>query len=925
MESVRCPGCMQLKTQRPLCEHCGYNENIDNLPHQLPIGTRLQGRYEVGKVLGQGGFGITYIGWDHEREIPVAVKEFYPNGVVNRDAASTRTVTLSAMEGKEIFARNKARFLKEAHTLARLNNVAEIVHVYSLFEENNTAYIVMEYLKGVDLRKYIRMVGGKLSPELTFAILQPVMSALQKLHEEDMVHRDISPDNIMLMNDGTAKLLDFGSAREVLDADPEQFQNRSTEAVLKHGFAPMEQYQRNGTMGPWTDVYALSATIYYCLTGRIPPDAPNRIMDGEMIPWDQIAGLTPAQVQALNKAMELIPKDRTRSVRELAVALFGEEKKPEPKPEPKPKPAPARKKGRGGKILLGIAAAAAVAVGAMLLLKNSGPKINTNTPKELDMTVFAGEADREIGFKDGSRIEIYLDEADRENGRVLLNPEGEVLFRFTADYNENGDMLYQTTFDGNGQLLRTDSFAYNDQGEITSQALVLADGTVHESVTYEYNAAGDTQRTVTRNRKNKITDESVYTYGTDGALLSVRTEYSDGEVSESAYNAEGDLETITVWNKDGALERTIRYTEYKDLFINIRMYAPQAYDSFAALLARGGWPVVSASPDADSGSGAGPAPYAGSGEGPSGGNLGGISDATVTPFLWEIDNGGGGGGGSSKKPSGKINVAITEPEEEYTEPPTTVPEETTEPTETEAEETFDSSSGDSEAAVGVPSGGQTETKRVNTRREQFGPGGKLEYAYETEYDYRGLQVRERSYDAGGELSYSREYRYADYEEELIGVSYAYAGGYASSSQYMNDICGNTVRQYNESDTTNGYTEFTLERNISESVTYSADGIVQSTAVYSYDENGMFLGYTSYYISSYDGSTSESEYDADYNFVSGRKYNKDGTLVSVTKPEFDEQGNMIRENTYDVDGNLMYWYEYSYDENGSLLDVDYHYE
>ena len=232
--SRRCVGCMKMKEQSPVCEHCGYNEYVPNESHQLPVGTILQGRYQIGKQLGQGGFGITYIGWDMSLETPVAIKEYYPGSFVSRDCSVTLAVTCSGSNVADLFAHNRDRFLREARILARLSHVPGIVRVQNLFAENNTAYIVMEYVEGIDLKHYIRLQNRVLTVQEAFAVLRPVMYALSKVHEAELVHRDISPDNIMIQRDGSAKLLDFGAAREVENAEVNKDLPQSTEAILKH-------------------------------------------------------------------------------------------------------------------------------------------------------------------------------------------------------------------------------------------------------------------------------------------------------------------------------------------------------------------------------------------------------------------------------------------------------------------------------------------------------------------------------------------------------------------------------------------------------------------------------------------------------------------------------------------------------------------
>ena len=242
------------ETTQFVCEHCGNDAARNNLPHQLPMGTVLREQYLIGRVLGQGGFGITYLGWDLNLDMPIAVKEYYPNSFVSRDCTQSLTVASTGGEGGAFFESARERFLREARTLAKLRNIPSIVHIHNFFGANNTAYIVMEYVEGVNLKDFIRLRAGRITVQEIFSILRPVMDALCKVHELGIVHRDISPDNIMILRDGSAKLLDFGAVREVENADVDKILTKSTEAILKHGFAPIEQYQTRGGLGPWTDV-----------------------------------------------------------------------------------------------------------------------------------------------------------------------------------------------------------------------------------------------------------------------------------------------------------------------------------------------------------------------------------------------------------------------------------------------------------------------------------------------------------------------------------------------------------------------------------------------------------------------------------------------------------------------------------------------
>ena len=336
MEQKRCYGCMRLKDDQPVCPHCGYDERTQNDIHQLPTGTVLKEQYLIGRVLGQGGFGITYLAWDLYLDTPVAVKEYFPKEVVMRECSVSTNVSICTTDGETRFRNNKERFLREAKMLARFSQTPEIVQVRNFFLANNTAYIVMEYVEGITLKQYVADQGGKLSVEETMSILRPILRALAMVHKAGLIHRDISPDNIMLLPGGGAKLLDFGAVRDVANGS-----SASTEAILKRGFAPIEQYQKRGNLGPWTDVYAMSATIYYCVTGEVLLDSPDRLLEYEDLDLSKKAPQLPEyQCRALEHGLQLRTENRTASVEALYRELFPENV---PAPEP-PKPAPKGKK-----------------------------------------------------------------------------------------------------------------------------------------------------------------------------------------------------------------------------------------------------------------------------------------------------------------------------------------------------------------------------------------------------------------------------------------------------------------------------------------------------------------------------------------------------------------------------------------------------
>ncbi len=310
-----CFFCMS-KTDNSVCEYCNKNQqDYVSAIHHLRPGSLLNGRYLVGAVLGEGGFGITYIGRDTNLDMKVAIKEYFPSGVVNRNNTSSMEISALVGDTQANFEKGKQGFLSEARTLAKFSNEQSIVSVRDFFEENNTAYIVMEYLEGIDLKDFIAQ-NGKMSFGLAISMLSPIMSSLSKIHNQGLIHRDISPANIMILNNRTVKLLDFGAARNVSGAD-----EKSLSVLLKPGFAPEEQYRSKGNQGSWTDVYALSATLYKMVTGVTPDDAMNRLFSDEVLsPSELNEQITPEQSAIILKGMSIYQKDRYQTIEDLQQA-----------------------------------------------------------------------------------------------------------------------------------------------------------------------------------------------------------------------------------------------------------------------------------------------------------------------------------------------------------------------------------------------------------------------------------------------------------------------------------------------------------------------------------------------------------------------------------------------------------------------------
>lgn len=298
----------------------------------LPCGIELGNAYTLGRVLGQGGFGITYIAIDNSNGRRVAVKEYFPDSMATR--TSQRTVTAHTGERGEGFAYGKECFLEEAKTLAAFIGNPGIVRVFRYFEENSTAYFVMEYVEGVSFKDYLRSRGGKISFQEAKQILIPVMDALAVVHSKGIVHRDVSPDNIIITAGGAIKLIDFGAARYSIGD-----MSRSLDVVLKHGYAPREQYSRHGRQGPFTDVYSLAATFYRAITGVIPQDSIDRIDNDSLVsPRYFCPDLTPQGEFALYKGLAIQPANRFQSTLQFKDCMLSNA----PTPPAQFRPAPAQ-------------------------------------------------------------------------------------------------------------------------------------------------------------------------------------------------------------------------------------------------------------------------------------------------------------------------------------------------------------------------------------------------------------------------------------------------------------------------------------------------------------------------------------------------------------------------------------------------------
>lgn len=316
----RCLGCMEeIDTDCRVCPMCGY---IQDTPPQeayhLTPGTTLGGRYLVGRVLGYGGFGITYIGFDTRLERKTAIKEFLPSMLATRMPGDTE-ITVFTGEYTRQFEEGLERFQDEAERLAKFNGLPGIVDIYDNLQENHTAYIIMELLEGQDIKTILK-ANGTLPYETAKEIILSVCGTLEKVHEEGMIHRDISPDNIYLTADGKIQVIDFGAARYETSKN-----SKSLSVILKSGYAPEEQYRSRGEQGPWSDVYALGASFYKMITGVTPQDSMERAVKDELMEPSALGvSIPPSEENALMNALAVRARDRTQNMAQFREELLSD-------------------------------------------------------------------------------------------------------------------------------------------------------------------------------------------------------------------------------------------------------------------------------------------------------------------------------------------------------------------------------------------------------------------------------------------------------------------------------------------------------------------------------------------------------------------------------------------------------------------------
>ena len=378
----------ELERDGDVCPHCGYDNTKEpkgQPDFALPCGAILNGRYVVGHMLGRGGFGITYIAYDLKLDTAVCIKEYFPDGAAMRSRVRGPKVEWAESQQAQTLKQRRESFLGEARKAAELNDLKHTVKIWNAFYENETSYIVMDYIEGVTLKQRITQTGKPYTEKECMKLLTPVIRDVERLHAYGLIHRDISPDNLMVRPDGSAVLLDFGGIKEP-DGGNVSF------TMTKQAYSPLEQYTVNGRIGPWTDVYAMCATIYYCVTGKTPPD-PAELVNGKKLDTSM---LTPGFAEMLTKGMAVQPDDRTRSMGELLMPQGTD-----------PGPRSSRKGIRIAAVVIAAAILAAAALWVTMLKKG-----NTETNVELTAESTATPAPTDLTQNKDAPLMLDVEQPD---------------------------------------------------------------------------------------------------------------------------------------------------------------------------------------------------------------------------------------------------------------------------------------------------------------------------------------------------------------------------------------------------------------------------------------------------------------------------------------------------------------------------------
>lgn len=442
----RCWNCMEELAGQAVCPKCGFNPESHKFPpYALRPNTILHGKYLIGNVLGQGGYGITYIGFDLTLELKVAIKEYFPTDKAMRSNERGNMLYWRRGEGTQGNWRAGCdQFLFEARKMAKINAIPEIVSVRDTFEENNTAYIVMDFVPGVTMKDYMRK-NGCFRFDDCMQLLLPLIEGLDRVHRQGIIHRDISPDNLMITPEGKVYLLDLGAAKDMKDS------RNLTVAASKKGFSPIEQNSSSGQVGPWTDVYALAASIYYCIYGKVVPPSLARFEEDTLqFPEKARQPLTQKQIAVLKKGLAVKQELRYQTAMEFYIALrdsvSGKAKK---------------EMSKKTKLILAGAAAAVTAVAAaaaLFITKPWLPSVEEYGNSAAYISAYFAVAEKENYYfidLDNALVRVPYDEENNtfyvDSGEVIYGQDDAIYGDGIGGLNLTEEKLYAVYYGGAGK------------------------------------------------------------------------------------------------------------------------------------------------------------------------------------------------------------------------------------------------------------------------------------------------------------------------------------------------------------------------------------------------------------------------------------------------------------------------------------------
>lgn len=447
-----CMGCMeQMEDHLTVCPHCGFDEStLVQESYYLKPGTIIGGKYIVGRVVNYSGHTISYLGMDAEANQKVVVKEYLPSEFSTRSEGETE-VTIYSGDAKEQFEQGLTNFLNEANRIQHLQDITGIAKVYDCIAENDTGYVISEYIEGHTLKEILAS-GKKYSVEKTVEFITKILTGLSQVHPLNVVHCDISPDTIMVANSGDIKLTDFGATRYVTTAN-----SKSLALILKQGYAPEEQYRSRGERGPWTDVYALAAVMYRMITGKVPQESVDRALVDELKEPSKLGIAIPQNIEnALMNALNVYQNERTPSadvfLKELRSKEVARIKVKKRKNETGKFPAWAK--------VLVACLSGIVVVGAGLLVYLSGDSVVTPNSTAIAL--------KDLRGMEVSEAEKYIDELNRENGwGITLDTKGYIY----DQSNEKNDTIYNQSVEVSTDLSDKESLKNtglkNENGKVS--------------------------------------------------------------------------------------------------------------------------------------------------------------------------------------------------------------------------------------------------------------------------------------------------------------------------------------------------------------------------------------------------------------------------------------------------------------------------